>query len=140
MGVSVKPKIKIAILDDSQFYLSLLAEELRQYALTLSREKGFEAEVIPCLTAEDFLNSLDPDTSLAYVDYYLGDGKTAAEIMDQVRRLAPNCEVIIISKTRNLNSIQPLWQGAREFIYKDGGSLIQSCLLLKDFIQRRFNA
>lgn len=138
--MSIKSKLKIAVLDDSQFYLALLTEELSQYVGTLSTNLGFKPEVVPYLTAEDFLASLASETDLAFIDYYLGDGKTAADIMEAVREVAPECEIVIISKTRNLNSIQPLWQGAKHFVYKDGGSLIQSCLLLKDFVQKRFDA
>lgn len=133
-------KLKIAVLDDSQFYLALLTEELRQYALTLSRQLGFKPEVVPYLTPDDFLQSLDHETDLVFIDYYLGDGQTAADIMNQIRKAAPDCEIVIISKARNLDSVQPLWIGAKHFVYKDGGSLIESCLLLKEFVERRFDA
>jgi hypothetical protein len=138
--MSIKSKLKIAVLDDSQFYLALLTEELSQFAGTLSNSLGFRPEVVPYLTPDDFLESLDNETDLAFIDYYLGDGKTAADIIEKIKDVAPDCEIVIISKTRNLNSIQPLWQGAKHFVYKDGGSLIQSCLLLKDFVQKRFDA
>jgi hypothetical protein len=133
-------RLKIAVLDDSQFYNALLSEELSRYADSLGAEYGLATEVQSFLSPEALVQELGENTELAFIDYYLGDGQTAGEVIEAIRRSSPECEIAIMSKSRNLNTIRPLWHGAQHFIYKDGGALIQSCLLLKDLVQRRYSA
>lgn len=129
------------MLDDSQFYNALLTEQLHEYATALSLESGFNVEMQAFLDAHDFLDHLDPNTDVAFIDFYLGEGTTASDVLHKLKRVSPDCEVIIISKLRNLSSaIKPLAEGATQFIFKDNGALVQSCLVLKDLVNRRFNA
>jgi DNA-binding NtrC family response regulator len=135
--MKTKKNFKIAILEDSAFYNSVLTRQLRNYTDTLAIEKGYHFDIHSYTTTTDYLRNLEPDTDIAFVDYYLGQGVTAKEIMQEIKKKCDHCEVVVLSQERSVKTAhQTISDGAFEFIYKDIYALPKSCFAVENIINK----
>lgn len=132
-------KIKITILDDSEFYNRLLTKQLTNYTDVIAAQKNIFFEISSFINTVDFIANFKSDTDIAFVDFYLGN-TTALEIIDRIKSKSSDCKIIVISQLRNTNtSIQTINKGAFEYIQKDPNALAKSCFIVEDIINSNGN-
>jgi DNA-binding NtrC family response regulator len=127
--------LKIAVLDDSPFYSKYLAKQLESYEPYFSFEERPKLKAF--LTADEFLDGLDADTQMAFIDFYLDHGQTAIDLLPKLRRVAPQCEVIVISQQPMAQSeVKNLDDASIGFILKDQNAAMRSRLILHDMVSK----
>lgn len=127
--------LKIAVLDDSPFYSKYLAKQLESYEPYFSFEERPKLKAF--LTADEFLSGLEEDTQMAFIDFYLDHGKTAIDLLPQLRKVAPHCEVIVISQQQNaLSAVKDLEDASIGFILKDQDAAMRSRLILHEMVSK----
>lgn len=137
---SLRKQFKIVVLEDNEFYNTILTKHLKNYIneLELGKEMSFDVESYT--NANDCIRNLKPETDIAIVDYYLGDNKNALDILKTIKEKCDHCKVIIISQFKNLKTYyQTLNEGAYHFIFKDRNALSKSCLTVEDIINESIN-
>lgn len=128
-------QFKIVVLEDNEFYNTILTKHLKNHIneLKLGKEVSFDIESYT--NANDCVRNLKPDTDIAIVDYYLGENKNALDILKAIKEKCDHCKVIIISQFRNLKTYyQTLNEGAYHFIFKDRSALWKSSSTVEDII------
>lgn len=129
---------RIVVLEDSEFFNDVMTKQLKRYARILSLNKGCDFDIESYTSASDCLRNMKEDTAIAFVDYYLGNGITAIDILRKIRRKCVDCKVIVISQVRNIRmSAITLTEGASEFLFKDAQVFPRACLILEDIINSR---
>jgi DNA-binding NtrC family response regulator len=132
---SLSKQFKIVVLEDNEFYNTILTKHLKNHIneLELGKEVSFDVESYT--NANDCVRNLKPDTDIAIVDYYLGENKNALDILKTIKEKCDHCKVIIISQFKNLKTYyQTLNEGAYHFIFKDRNALSKSCNTVEDII------
>jgi hypothetical protein len=125
---------KIAVLDDNPFYKNIFTRQLNGYAETLSHESGRQIKVQSFVQAQELLDQLDPETDMAFIDYYLDHGLTASDIMPTIRLIAPKCTVVIISRSLDAKSALRSPLSAAHFILKDNQAFVNSTGVLRNLV------
>lgn len=133
-------EFKIVVLEDNDFYNSLLTRQLENYTGEIAHDKGYKFEINSYTNATDCLKNIKQDTDIAFVDFYLGESKNGLDVLKIIKQKSPNCKVVVISRENNMKtSFQTLNEGAYTFIYKDRDALIESCYLVDEIIKERFH-
>lgn len=133
-------KLKIAVLEDSSFYNKIICKKLDYYTKLLSDAKGFKYEIESYAHFDDFLRNLKADINIVFLDYYLGEGVTAIDVMDVIQKKCANCKIVIISQSSNpFTAEKTLSNGAAAFIYKDKDALEKSCYFVEEFTNVNFS-
>lgn len=131
---------KIVVLEDSNFYNNLLTMQLQGYTSAIAEDKHFDFDIQSYTNVDDCLRNLNPETDIAFVDYYLSDNKNALYILKKIKQKCANCRVIIISQTNNIKtSLQTIKEGASDFVCKDRFALTNCCHILEDLINKRLS-
>lgn len=112
--------IQIVVVDDSPYYNRLIARVIESFTTDLSYIWSTPVQVSAFSSAQEFdLQSQQP-THIAVLDYYLGNGVTALDVMKQMRLQNPQCAVLVLSQERNMfTARQTLTQGANGFVQKN---------------------
>ena len=132
---------RIAILEDSAFYNRLLTRQLESYTAAIALDHDLEFDIRSYLHPDDFLINLAEDTDVAFVDFYLGNGVNAQQLLDRILKRCPECKVVVISQGRNVRiSAVSLSHGAYAYIHKDRQALPRSCFLVEDIVNARLSA
>ncbi len=135
-----KNLLKIAVLDDSDFYNRIITKQLESYTQGLSIEKNFDFNIESYAHADDFIRNLKDDIDIAFVDYYLGSGVTGFDVLQIINKKCKHCKVVIISQARNeLTTIKTLSNGASAFILKDKNALAKTCFFVEHEINKKFS-
>lgn len=140
MGELTRP-FRIAILEDSEFYNRLLTRQLESYTAAIALDRDMIFDIRSYLHPDDFLINLETDTDVAFVDYYLGDGVNAQQLLSRIFQRCEDCKVVVISQARNVRiSAVSLSHGAYAYIYKDRQALPRSCFLVEDIVNAKLSA
>jgi CheY-like chemotaxis protein len=136
-----KQRVKIAVLDDSEFYNRLVSDQLRSYADGIALDSEQEFIIESYSDPRDFFRNLTDDIDLVYSDYYLGNGITGQDIIRMTKEKCTDCTVVILSQNRNTNTaVDAINQGAEKFIFKDRNTLPKTCFFLDDFLKGKYHA
>lgn len=134
-----KKKIKIAIVEDDQFYSKLLVKYLR----TICNPKyysNFSFEFLTFSNAEDAIQNLDDDIKIMLLDYYLFDENNhdqlnGGHVLEMVNKYCPDCRVIVMSGQHNISITAKLFkEGIYDYVDKNTssndriGALVKECL------------
>ncbi|MCB9195833.1 MAG: hypothetical protein H6598_06390 [Flavobacteriales bacterium] len=132
MNPSEIHKIKVAILDDSTFYTSILKRQVSNTLDHIAEEKPIVYELNAYTYARDFMNNSPKENDIVLLDYFLGDGVDAGMVLDQIDPYKNNIKVAMISQYENFYTVRnTLAKGAITFINKDKDMLIHA----RDFIE-----
>lgn len=131
---------RIIILEDSEFFNDLLTRQLEHYAAILSMEKNCRFEIHSYTSPSDFIRNLKNDTGVAFVDYYLGNGITGADMIKKIREKCWDCKIVIVSQARNVKITSLAATDASiDFIFKDINVLPKCCFILEDSVDSSFS-
>ncbi len=132
---NLKKQFKIVVLEDNEFYNTMLTHRLKNYTNEMQLNKGCSFNIESYTSVGDCIRNLKPDTDIAIIDYYLGESKNALDMLKLIKEKCINCKVIIISQFKNIKTYyQTLNQGAYHFIFKDYNALTKSCYVIEDII------
>ncbi|HEY6160861.1 MAG TPA: response regulator [Bacteroidia bacterium] len=134
----VKKIFRIVVVEDSEFFNNLLTRQLRHYTEALALEKNCRFEVQSFTNASDCLRNINSETDIAFVDFYLGSGLTADDVLEKFKKRCKDCKVVIMSQVRNLKtSIMTMAKGALDFIFKDIHALPRACFLVEEIVDKK---
>ncbi|MDF2448400.1 MAG: putative two-component system response regulatory protein [Bacteroidota bacterium] len=138
--MEVKHEFKIVVLEDNDFYNNLMTQQIQSYTDEIAHDKGYYFNILSFTNANDCLKNMDPQTDIAFIDFYLGENKNGLDVLKQIKQKSPDCKVVIISRESNLKtSMQTLNEGAYTFIMKDRDALMESCYLIDEIVKERFH-
>lgn len=131
----LRKQFKIVVLEDNEFYNTILTRQLKNYTNEMETAKGCTFDFESYTNPGDCIRNLKPDTDIAIIDYYLGESKNAMDILKVIREKCKDCKVVIISQFKNIKTYyETLNNGAYHFIYKDRQALAKSCYVIEDII------
>ncbi len=133
-------KYSVAVLDDDEYFNTLMTEVLKHYSSNLAVLYQAQIEVHSYLKVDDFfkgINSKDfkGTRKVLFIDYYLNDSQKAIDVLNQ---LQPDKDrrIVIISETKNFQIAAEAKQlGATQFIRKDQFTHFMCTSLLEEFIR-----
>jgi response regulator of citrate/malate metabolism len=134
----MKPKttFKILIVEDSEIFNQLLTNQLKWYAGEIIYSPETEIEISSYRTAEECLDNLDESVDLAFVDYYLDDGKTAMDVIGKIKEVNFDCRIYIVSQAKEVKGHVALLRSI-DFLYKDHYSLPRICFITEELIKEK---
>ena len=133
-------EIKIMVLEDSEFFNSVLTKTLTNYLEILSEEKGFKYDIQSFTSVKDFIRNLKSDTDVVFMDYYMGGGLTAPSVISWMKPVCNNCKIIVVSQSNDGALKQKVYsEGAAEFITKSKDSLFRACIVMEEIIYEKSN-
>jgi CheY-like chemotaxis protein len=125
----------IVVLEDNEFYNSMLTKQLDYCAKKYEVVHDYVYDITSFTSPKDCLRNLKEDINIAFLDYYLGDGITAMDVIKEIKKKSPDCKIIVFSRLENeqiTNDI--IANGALEFLVKDKNAFIQSGHILEDIV------
>lgn len=135
-----KKIFRIVVVEDSEFFNKMLTRQLENFTDVLAMDLGCHFEIQSYTSPGDCLRNLKDDVDIAFVDYYLGNGITGADILTKIKQRCRNCKVVIISQIKNIRTTAlTLAQGAVEFIFKDNSALPRACFFVEDLVNSRLS-
>jgi DNA-binding NtrC family response regulator len=131
---------RIVVVEDSEFFNMVLTKQLENYVEGLALERNCKFEIQSFTSASDCMRNMDEETDIAFVDFYLGNGITAVDILEKFKQKCKDCKVIVISQVRNMKtSIMTLAKGALDFIFKDLNALAKACFLVEELVNQKLS-
>jgi len=125
--MTTKRTIKIVIVEDDRFF----NKSLEKYIETVCNSKAyadFDFEIKTYLNAQDCIKTLDKDTEIMFLDYYLINMKeremmNGADVLQRVKELCTDCKVIMVSNLKNIQmAVELMRRGVYEFVNKNKNS------------------
>lgn len=133
-----KKIFRIVVVEDSEFFNSILTRQLQNYVDALALEMNCKFEIQSFTSAHDCLRNMNEETDLAFVDFFLGNGVTAVDMLEKFKQKCKDCKVIVISQVRNMRtSILTITKGALDFIFKDVNALPRACFLVEELANQK---
>jgi CheY-like chemotaxis protein len=129
---------RILVVEDSELFNQLLTNQLKWYAGEIIYTKGLDIEIVSYKSVEQCLANLQEGVDVAFVDYYLNDGKTAMDIIGKIREINLDCRIFIVSQTREVKSHVDLLRPI-EFLYKDQYSLPRICFITEELMKEKLS-
>lgn len=134
--------IKIAVVDDSEFYNKWISEQIKSYTdlLALENKCGFELYSFSGL--QEFENSSNKHFDVAIIDYYLGNGITGPDVLNLINQDNVDCKAVILSQNRNMNTVvHSKRKGFEEFVHKtDKYAIPRLCFFVESAVQNKMKA
>jgi DNA-binding NtrC family response regulator len=132
-------QVKIAVVDDSDFFNNILTRQLTDYTKKLSMDNNLHYEIHSFVHADDFLRNLSANFDVIILDFFLGKGITAQHLMKNIFEQCHNSKVAIVSQTKNVHtSLVSLRKGAIAFIKKDREVLENVSFFVEDLANNKF--
>lgn len=136
-NLPVPYKFKIILVEDDEFYNTILTRQLKKHTAELALMNGYNFEINSYIHSEDCVRNLSTDTDIAILDYYLDDNSTATKIIDIIQEKCDRCKIVIISQFKNFKTYYQTLNhsGAYHFIFKDKYALANCCSVVSDIIK-----
>lgn len=137
-------KIKIAVVEDDFYYSRMLQKHLDNHFQKKHKET-LSYEIKAYNSGQDFLEQLEKDISIIFLDYYLENdfGEvpfTGKDILKTVKQYCDDCKVIIISAQDNVDTTIELFkEGIYEYIVKDVDSLLRVTSVVDEILNPVIN-
>ncbi|MBA3899596.1 MAG: hypothetical protein H0X62_05180 [Bacteroidetes bacterium] len=133
----IQKQIKIVILEDSEFYNSILTKQIRSFTEVLAESGKVAFDIQSYTYAQDCLRNLKEDVNIVFSDYYLGNGTNASDVLKQVKEICGNCQFVVLSQTEDESIVQKLIDnGAFAVLHKDRDALPKSCMIIEDILAK----
>jgi DNA-binding response OmpR family regulator len=138
----MKKTINVLVMEDNKYYNGLLSSALKQ-SISKIREKFNSRVVLHSFTDSQRCmrkikaNELINNDTIAFVDYYLGDGVNGSHIIKMLKEQSSDVMVILLSQSRAVG--QRSNQARYDyFVIKDSSALALCCLYLEQFADNKF--
>lgn len=144
MNIMSKSKvIKIAIVEDDFYYKKMLKKYLENHFHKV-QNLNLELEITAYSSAQDFLENLEKDIDIIFLDYYLENdfGEipfTGQDLLQTIKDFCNDCKVIIISAQDSIDTTIELFkEGIYEYIVKDVDSLLRITSVVDEIVAVTF--
>ncbi len=129
--------VKIAVLDDSAFYTSILKRQIENTLYHISSKKELDFNLSVYTHSTDFLRNNPSSHDILFLDYYLDEGMNALAVLDQIDPFKNDIKVAMVSQEQNYFTAQKaISKGAMTFIQKDKSLLLKT----SDFVDYVVNS
>lgn len=81
---------KISICDDDKLYVEFIEKIIKD------NSKGFETEILKYYSSYDFINNINKDIDLVFMDYKI-DEMNGIDISKYLRKINPNAILVFIT-------------------------------------------
>lgn len=137
--MTTQKQFRILVVEDSEFFNHLLTNQLNWYVGEIALHKDCELKIDSCKSVEECLPTIKEDTDVAFVDYYLDDGKSALGIIKKLKEKNPDCKIVVISQAGDArNAVNSMKKDFPiDFIYKDDNALSKSCFFAEEIIREK---
>ncbi len=132
-------QIKIAILEDSEYFNELMKKRILNYSEMLSYDlhKEYKIKINAYLSAQDCLHKIDPETDLVFADFFLEDKITAWDLLKAIQEKCHKCKIVIMSQNKNIGHLLNLVDDQKiTFIYKDDDAYIKGYRVVFDIASK----
>lgn len=130
-------QIKIVVLEDSEFYNSVLTRQLENFTEEFSLLNNIHFSIQSYTHSEDCIRNLKEDVDIVFSDYYLGNSITASDILKHMKEKCSLCKFVVLSQTEDEFIIEKLLSdGAFAVLHKDKDALSKSCLVIEEILIR----
>jgi CheY-like chemotaxis protein len=137
----MKKTINVLVMEDNEYYNSLLTKALKQSIHTLQPTEKYK------LVLHSFTNSLEcirkikssdlvKNDTIAFVDYYMNNGVNGAHIIKLLKEQNNDTMVILLSHSRAVAEKSKL-NNHNFFVSKDSSAPALCCLYLEQFIENK---
>ena len=125
----------IVVVEDNEFYNTLLTKQLDFCAKKYEASDDINYQITSYTSVKDCMRNLRADTNVAFLDYYLGDGFTALDVLKEIKIKSPDCKVVVFSRIENEEITKEIIaNGALEFLAKNKNAFVLSSRILEDII------
>lgn len=139
--MNTQKQFRVLVVEDSEFFNQFITNQLKWYLGEIAYQQGCNLEIDSFRSADECLHNLKQDTDLAFIDYYLEDGKTAMEVIEGLKEKNIDCKVIILSQKRTVKSaLEAHSEFPVNFIYKDDNVLHKSCFISEELLNDKLRA
>lgn len=133
--MSTQKHFRVLVVEDSEFFNQFLTNQLKWYLGEIALHQDCNLEIDSFRSADDCLRDQKDGADVVFLDYFLEDGKTAADVIPQIKLKNAGCKIIIVSQKRTVKSaIDSLKMPDVDFIYKDDNVLHKSCFLTEEML------
>lgn len=133
-------KYSVVVVDDDDYFNRLMVEVLNDFSSNLKILYHAKIKLYSFKTAESFIQSFQNNQfrntrAVYFIDYFLGNNKSAADILRKIESDKRN-RVVIISEKKNYQTAQETIElGATQFIRKDQFTNFMCTTLLEEFVR-----
>ncbi len=138
----MKKTINVLIMEDNKYYNKLLSEALRQSISKIQDRFNYKMVLHTFTDSQKCMkkiksNGLIQNDTIAFVDYYLGDGINGSHIIKMLKEQNRDVMVILLSQSRAVGQRSNL-VNYDYFVAKDSSALALCCLYLEQFADNKF--
>jgi hypothetical protein len=129
-------------MEDNKYYNNLLSAALRQKISKIQDRFNYKIVLHSFTDSEKCIkkiksNELLQNDTIAFVDYYLGDGINGSHIIKILKEQSREVMVILLSQSRAVGQ-RPNPVKYDFFVAKDSSALALCCLYLEQFADNKF--
>ncbi|MBC7383695.1 MAG: hypothetical protein H7296_12005 [Bacteroidia bacterium] len=121
-------QIKIAVLEDNEYFNLLMQKRILSYSqmLTYDFHKEYDIKLSSFLSAQECMHNIEGDTDIVFADFFLEDKITAWDLVNVIRQKCKKCKVVIMSQSENIGRLLNLVDDDKiTFIYKDEDAFVK---------------
>lgn len=137
--MKTKEEIKIAVVDDNHFDNIIVAKQLKEYSNHPLHDYPCRLNIHTYEHVSDFLDEMDSDTDLIFLDYHLDNNIEAEDIIPEIMNINRDSCVIVMSGEKSTHTVgNTIRAGAIEFIEKDSILLKKICFIVDDYLTKKY--
>jgi DNA-binding response OmpR family regulator len=134
--MNTQKTFRILIVEDNDLFNELLTAQLKWFAGEVAYYKNVKLEIKSYLSVEQCLSEMKDEADIAFVDYYLGNGKTAMDIIGKIKEQNLDCKIFILSQVKEVQDHVALLR-AVDFLYKDNYSVPRICFITEEILKEK---
>ena len=140
-----KKRVNIIVVEDNRIFNSILTRALNEHITKTHEITGnYNVKLYSFLNSEECLSALNNDeftgTSIAFLDYYLGNNTNGIQILNSFKEKNRNIKFVVLSQSniiaKQLAEKENL-DANSQFLRKDIYAPDICCLLMEDFMQNQ---
>jgi len=138
----MKKTVRILLLEDNQYFNCLLLQELRNCVNGDRFRTEFRFIFHTFTDTCDFIARLkSPDFkdaySIAFIDYFLGDGINGSHIIKMLRERSAGTSIVLLSQSKSVKEeVSP--SSYDYFVTKDNSAVALCRLCLEQFLENKY--
>jgi CheY-like chemotaxis protein len=138
----MKKTINVLVMEDNKYYNDLLSAALRQSIRQIQEKSNYKMVLHTFTDSQKCMkkiksNDLLQNDTIAFVDYYLGDGINGSHIIKMLKEQNKEVLVILLSQSRVVGQKQNQVK-YDYFVAKDSSALALCRLYLEQFADNKF--
>lgn len=139
----MKKTINVLVIDDNEYFNNLLCNALQQSISSVLLKGEYRLVLRSFTNIKEYMRKagsreLDCRESIVFLDYYLGNGITAADIVKLLKEHSCDTTIVLLSQSKTIKEKNNLFH-YDYFVVKDRLAPAFCSLYLKQFIENKFS-